>query len=120
MKITTRSVTTSLIALLVGMSCIPMQAEARRGGGHAHARAHVAAHNVGRVNGARVVNRHRVANHHYYRRGRWVNGVWVAGAVATGVAVGASAARNNCSYYWNRWKATGSTYWHDRYKTYCD
>jgi hypothetical protein len=63
------------------------------------------------------ITRGHVANR-YWRRGRWVNGVWVAGAVATGVAAGA-AASTTCGYYWNRWKATGSTYWRNRYYNAC-
>jgi hypothetical protein len=48
----------------------------------------------------------------YYRGpGRWVNGVWVA----TGVASGVAAVTNNCNYYYRQWKATGSRYWRDRY-----
>ncbi len=111
MKIVSRSVLAGLKALLIGTSCIATQADARRFA-RPRARAHVAAHNVG--------HRARVANRVYrrgYRRGRWVNGVWVAGAVATGVAVG--AASNSCSYYWNRWHATGSGYWRDRYYANC-
>jgi putative flippase GtrA len=111
MKIVSRFILTGLIALLIG-SCIATQADARRFA-HPRARAHVAAHNVGHINRARVANR---VYRRGYRRGRWVNGVWVAGAVATGVAVGAS---NSCSYYWNRWHATGSGYWRDRYYANC-
>lgn len=108
MKTVTRTVIASLITLLVGMSCAATQADARRFARPA-ARAHIAAAPV-------VRNRARVANR-VYRRGRWVNGVWVAGAVATGVAVG--AASNSCGYYWNRWHATGSGYWRDRYYANC-
>jgi hypothetical protein len=113
MKTITLSVSASLVALLIGTASMSTQADARRGVGvHPHARAHVAAHNVRHYNRGHVANR-------YWRRGRWVNGVWVAGAVATGVAVGAAAASNNCGYYWNRWKATGSSYWRNRYHDAC-
>ncbi len=107
------SVIAGLITLLIGMSCVSTQADARRFA-HPHARAHVAGHNVRHNNRARVANR---VYRRGYRRGHWVNGVWVAGAVATGVAVG--AASNSCSYYWNRWHATGSGYWRDRYYANC-
>jgi hypothetical protein len=113
MKAVSHSVVAGLIALLIGTSCIATQADARRFA-HPQARAHVAAHNAGYGHGARVANR---AYRRDYRHGRWVNGVWVAGAVATGVAVG--AASNSCGYYWNRWKETGSQYWHDRYYANC-
>lgn len=111
MKTITLSVFAALMALLIGTASMSTQADARRGF-HPHARGHVAAHN------ARFNHRARVANRVYrrdYRRGRWVNGVWVAGAVATGVA----AASNSCGYYWNRWKATGSAYWRNRYYGAC-
>lgn len=111
MKTITLSVSASLVALLIGTASMSTQADARRGF-HPHARAHVAAHNVRHYNRGHVANR-------YGRRGRWVNGVWVAGAVATGVAVGAAAASNTCGYYWNRWKATGSSYWRNRYHDAC-
>ena len=115
MKIASLSALACLTTLLVGTSFLTTQADARRFA-HPQARAHVAAHN------ARFNHRARVANRVYrrgYRRGRWVNGVWVAGAVATGVAVGANAASNTCAYYWNRWKATGSVYWRNRYYNGC-
>jgi hypothetical protein len=107
MKVLSLSVLVGLMAVLIGTSGITTQAEARRFA-HPHARAHIAAHN------ARHYRRARVA-HRYYRRGRWVNGVWVAGAVAAGAA----AASNSCSYYWNRWHATGSAYWRNRYYDAC-
>jgi hypothetical protein len=112
MKALSLSVLAGLMGVLIGTSCIATQAEARRMV-HPHARAHVAAHN------ARHYRRPHVA-HRYYRRGRWVNGVWVAGAVAAGVAAGTAAASNSCAYYWNRWHATGSTYWRNRYYDACD
>ena len=114
MKTVTPSLIAAFTVLLAGMSCVTTQADARRFAGP-HARAHIAANNV------RFNHRARVANRVYrrdYRRGRWVNGVWVAGAVATGVAVGA-AASDTCAYYWNRWKSTGSAYWRDRYYGNC-
>lgn len=101
------SMPATVVALLIGAASMSAQADARRFA-HPHARAHVAAHN------ARVHHRGHVANR-YWRRGRWVNGVWVAGAVATGVAAGA-AASTTCGY---RWKATGSTYWRNRYYNAC-
>lgn len=104
------SMPATVVALLIGTASMSAQADARSFA-HPHARTHVAAHN------ARVYHRGHVANR-YWRRGRWVNGVWVAGAVATGVAAGA-AASTTCGYYWNRWKATGSTYWRNRYYNAC-
>jgi hypothetical protein len=108
MKFITLTLTAGLFAGLIATACFTTQADARRSA-RPHARAHVAAHNVRRGYPVRAANR-------VYRRGHWVNGVWVAGAVATGVAVAASG---NCGYYWNRWKATGSAYWHDRYYEHC-
>jgi hypothetical protein len=115
MTTTPRFLVSSLIALLVGTSCLATQADARRFGG-AHARAHVAGHNMRFNHRARVANRIDRRGH---RRGHWVNGVWIAGAVATGVAVGAAAASDSCAYYWNQWKATGSGYWRDKYYNNC-
>lgn len=108
------SLAAGLTAFLIGTASMPTQSDARRMA-HPHARAHVAAHNA-RVY-RRGYRRGYTANH--WRRGRWVNGVWVAGAVATGVAAGAVAASNTCTYYWNRWKATGSSYWRNRYYDAC-
>jgi hypothetical protein len=68
------------------------------------------------INVNRNVARHvdRDVNRHYVyrngRRGYWRNGIWVLAPV---VASGAYVA--SCSYEYNRWQSTGSTYWRDRY-----
>jgi hypothetical protein len=112
MKTTTAAILgTSLAVLLCAISFAPNDAEARRLGG-VHARPHVAARAHVRHPAARVAARHG----HYYRRGRWVNGVWVVSGVAASVAVGTAS---NCAYYWREWKATGRSYWRDRYNENC-
>jgi hypothetical protein len=97
------------IALLLSALCAVPQADARRFGG-VRVRPHIAPN-------VRVYHpRARVAARNYRRAGRWVNGVWVVGGVAASVAVGTAS---NCNYYYRRWKATGSAYWHDRYYENC-
>jgi hypothetical protein len=111
-KLASTPIVLGSLALLVGAMFAAPPADARRIGHvhvHPHARAHIAAHNVRYRHGARVVARD------VRRAGRWVNGVWIVNGVAASVAVGAT----NCSYYWRRWKQTGSAYWHDRYYENC-
>jgi hypothetical protein len=101
-----------LIPLLAAAMGMAFQAEARRfGGGHVHARPHVRAHVA--ASSARAAA-HTVR--HVRRAGRWVNGVWVVGGVAASVAVGTAS---NCSYYYRKWKQTGSSYWRSRYDDDC-
>ena len=117
---------TSIIAFIAALLFVSMitviPAEARRGfsghvGGHHVGRnvGHYAHRNVGHYAGKDVGHYARGYDHgyrygRYYRGpGRWVNGLWVA----TGVAAG--AVTNNCNYYYRQWKATGSSYWRDRY-----
>lgn len=107
MRSASKSIFAIAISILVSALWAVPQADARRVGGvGVHPRVgHAYAHP-----GARAAARN-------YRRGRWVNGVWVAtGVAATGVAVGAGS---NCNYYYRKWKATGSAYWHDRYYGSC-
>jgi hypothetical protein len=92
------------LALVVGVASIAPDADARRVGGVR--RAH-----VGHVH----VHPNGVARRTVRRAGRWVNGVWIVNGVAASVAIGST----NCSYYWRRWKETGSAYWHDRYYENC-
>ena len=47
---------------------------------------------------------------------RRIEGVHVRPHVASNVRVGTAS---NCNYYYRRWKATGSAYWHDRYYENC-
>jgi hypothetical protein len=116
MKTTTVAIIGSSLAVLIGAIClVPNDAEARRFGGvrarpHVHARAYV------RHPGARVVARNNWRYGRYYRPGRWVNGVWLVNGVAASVAVGTAS---NCAYYWRQWKATGRSYWRDRYNENC-
>ncbi|HEX2842872.1 hypothetical protein [Hyphomicrobium sp.] len=92
--------------LLLSLAAVP-DADARRIGG-VHVRSH-----VGHVH----VRPGRVVGRNYWRRGRWVNGVWVAaGVAATAAAVGTAG---NCNYYYRKWKGTGSAYWRNRYYDYC-
>jgi hypothetical protein len=77
------------------------------------------------VNRARNVNVNRTRNvdtnrnvnvnrRYVYRngqRGYWRNGVWIAAPLAAGAAYVAGS----CTYEYNRWRATGSRYWRDRY-----
>jgi hypothetical protein len=106
---------TSLVAagaltLLFGAVSVAPDADARRLGGGI-GRAHVGHVHV-RPNGvARRVTRRNIR-----RPGRWVNGVWIVGGVASSVAVGTAS---NCGYYYRRWKETGSAYWRDRYAENC-
>ncbi len=107
MRTASRSFLATVVAsLAVAFWAVP-QADARRIGG-VHVRPHVG--HVYAHPGARIARRN------YYRRGRWVNGVWVAaGVAATAAAVGTG----NCNYYYRKWKNTGSAYWRNRYYDYC-
>ncbi len=94
------------MGIIVSVLAVSSAADARRIGG-VHARP-----NVAHVH----VHPGRVAGRNYWRRGRWVNGVWVAaGVAATAAAVGTS----DCNYYYRKWKGTGSAYWRDRYYNSC-
>ena len=66
------------------------------------------------VNRSRHVNRDVNVNRKYVyrngRRGYWRNGVWVVAPLVAGATYAAS-----CSYEYNRWQSTGSSYWRDRY-----
>jgi hypothetical protein len=106
MTLASRPILAVAIALAISSVWDVPQADARRIGS-VHARPHVA-RNIG-------VYRPGLAARHY-RRGRWVNGVWVVGGVAASVAVGTAS---NCNYYYRKWRATGSSYWHDRYYENC-
>lgn len=100
----------ALAVFFGAMEVVPDDADARRFGG----RARVGRINVNR-NIARNVNR-GVVRRNVRRAGRWVNGVWVVNGVAASVAVGTAS---NCGYYWRKWKATGHSYWHDRWQESC-
>ncbi len=71
--------------------------------------------NVTRVNVNPNVNVNRNVNRRYVQRngrwGYWRNGVWVAAPLAAGAGYVAAT----CTYEYNRWKSTGSSYWRDRY-----
>jgi hypothetical protein len=64
----------------------------------------------------RNVNRNVAVNRdrkYVYRNGRWGywrNGAWVVAPLVAGATYAAS-----CSYEYNRWQSTGSSYWRDRY-----
>ena len=103
-----KSITAVIIAVIIGTTCAIPQADARRGG--VRVRPHVA-HSV-RVTHPRA----RVAARNVRHAGHWVNGVWIVNGVAASVAVGTAS---NCSYYYREWKATGSSYWRDRYHENC-
>lgn len=94
------------VTLLFGVVSAPHDADARRIGGVN--RAHVGHVHVRPVGVARRVTRRNIR-----RDGRWVNGVWVVGGVASSVAVGTAS---NCGYYWRRWRETGKAYWRDQYR----
>jgi len=120
--------------LVAGMVALVTPADARRGGGfhrgggghhamrHAGGGRHInRSRNVSRnrnvnVNRNRNVTRHvdRNVNRRYVyrngRRGYWRNGVWVVAPAVAGAAYVAS-----CAYEYNRWQATGSISWRDRY-----
>ncbi|WP_439544061.1 hypothetical protein [Hyphomicrobium sp.] len=99
------------LAFLFGAVSVAPDADARRlGGGMRHA-------NVGKVHVRPAGVARRVTRRNVRRAGRWVNGVWVVGGVAASVAVGTAS---NCGYYYRKWKATGSAYWHDRYVEHCN
>jgi hypothetical protein len=104
-----RPILAAAIAFLILGLCAVPQADARRIGG-VHVRPHIA-HGVGVYR-----PRARVAGRYVRRPGRWVNGVWIVNGVAASVAVGTAS---NCNYYYRKWKATGSSYWHDRYYEMC-
>ena len=97
------------LALFVGALCAASEADARKVS-RPNVKAGKIAHNVKKINRARVVTRN------VRRAGRWVNGVWVVGGVASSVAVGTAS---NCGYYWRKWKETGSSYWRERYYENC-
>ncbi len=117
--------------LFVGLAAILAPTEARRGGGGFHGGGHRGGHmgagramhgNINRshvnrnvnVNRSRHVNRDVNVNRKYVyrngRRGYWRNGVWVVAPLVAGATYAAS-----CSYEYNRWQSTGSSYWRDRY-----
>jgi len=112
--------------LLMGLAAALAPAEARRGGG-----AHRGGHGGGHVHAGRAfhgnVSRNRNVNRnvsrrvdrnvdrkYVYRNGRrgyWRNGAWILAPAVAGATYVAS-----CSYEYNRWQATGSSYWRDRYQ----
>lgn len=122
--------------LFIGLAAAFSPADARRGGGfragggHMHAgrafRGNVSRHRVvnrninrrvtrnvnRRVNRNVVVNRDRRRRYVYRngRRGYWRNGVWIVAPLVAGATYVAS-----CSYEYNRWQSTGSSYWRNRY-----
>lgn len=98
-------------------------AMAHRGGGHRH---HAAHRGVNRSYAASRsfnrnvnINRNLNVNRRYvYRngvRGYWRNGVWIAAPLAVGAGVAGAGYVAACAYEYNRWQATGSPYWRDRY-----
>jgi hypothetical protein len=113
MTTATKSITASAIAVIVVTMCAVTQADARRMGG-VRPRARINANRV--VHNITPVHRARVAAHNIRPVGRWVNGVWLVNGVAASVAVGTAS---NCDYYYRKWKATGSSYWRDRYHENC-
>ena len=125
--------------LLLALLALPDTADARRGGfhggggraiGHANVSRNVSRNvdrninrnvtrNVDRnINRNVNVNRNVTRNvnrgyvYHNGRRGYWRNGVFVALPLAGAAAAGYVA---SCSYEYNRWQSTGSSYWRDRY-----
>jgi hypothetical protein len=107
--------------LFLGVMATLAPADARRAGarsgGH-HAMAHMGAHRgyaAGRAVNRNVnINRNlNVSRRYVYRngvRGYWRNGVWIAAPLVAGAGYVAA-----CAYEYNRWRATGSPYWRDRY-----
>lgn len=106
MKRTTVPIIAGSIAILLGLTTLTPEADARR-----IARVHVNGHNV-----AHYVRPGRVVRRNVRRAGRWVNGVWIVNGVAASVAVGTAS---NCGYYRRKWQETRSAYWHDRYVEHC-
>src|SRR5262245_24286662 len=106
-----RSASRSIIAMAVALGAFlaPPDADARKIG-KSRIKAGKVAHNI------KPYKRARKAVRNVRRAGRWVNGVWVVGGVASSVAVGTAS---NCGYYWRKWKETGSSYWRERYYENC-
>jgi len=135
MRIMRKSLKVVVCALLgmAGMlALLSVPADARRGGGggvrmHAHAGGiargrHVTVNrsytrNVNRNVSRNVtrVNVNRGAGRRFVQRngrwGYWRNGIWIAAPLAAGAGYVAAT----CTYEYNRWKSTGSSYWRNRY-----
>jgi hypothetical protein len=108
MRIAYLTIAAGALALFAGLITLAPEAEARRIG-RVHVRPHINGHNI-------HVRPRRVVRRNVRRAGRWVNGVWVVGGVASSVAVGTAS---NCGYYWRKWNETRSAYWHERYVENC-
>jgi hypothetical protein len=67
------------------------------------------------VNVNRNVNANRRIAYRNGVRGYWRNGRWIAAPLAAGAAVAGAGYVATCAYEYNRWQATGSTYWRSRY-----
>lgn len=121
------------VMLFVGVMALMTPADAgRRGGarGHHHAMGHRGGHRHAAHRGVnrgyaasrnfnRNVNVNRNVNRRYaYRngvRGYWRNGRWIAAPLVVGAGAGVAGYVATCAYEYNRWQATASTYWRDRY-----
>lgn len=118
------------VLFFVGVMAALAPADAgRRGGarGHHHHHAHRGHH---RHRAAHRHFHHRYAAHRDFNRGAyanrrivyrngvrgyWRNGRWIAAPIAAGTGAGVAGYVATCAYEYNRWQATGSTYWRSKY-----
>ncbi len=112
------------VMLFVGVMAFLAPADARRAGGaRGHGHHHHAGHRGHRHAAHRHAHRGYAARHNVNRRiayrngvrGYWRNGRWIAAPLAAGAGAGVAGYVATCAYEYNRWQATGSTYWRSRY-----
>ena len=100
----TRTILAAGAAILLGIASMTTVANARGGHGGGHAGGHAGGHFAGSHHAGG--HHHHASGHHRHHHARHERNV---------VGVGAYGYSSSCAYLYQRWRATGSSYWRNRY-----